>query len=278
MDVRAIDWLGGDPLLRDDWLILMEYANDAGLVNNIWTSGLPLAALPTAEKVVDATDGGAVSVHLDTLDEGIYRELHGGIAAEKIRTILAGVDAVQSLGKNPAHMFNCITLTRPVAGDDLERTIRFFFEEKGMRTCMTQLCRVGGAVRHEAWIPGMDEVQSACEARDRINYPGSSLSMSTMDVSKAYCGSVICITAGGDVTPCSVIRAGSGNIYDEPLEAIVERHRDRLLFSGMRSPHPGSGRCTGCEHGEVCWGCRAAAYYAYGDMLADDPACWRNRP
>ena len=38
MKVRAIDWLGGDPLLRSDWHELMKYALDKGLKNNIWTS------------------------------------------------------------------------------------------------------------------------------------------------------------------------------------------------------------------------------------------------
>ena len=39
LEVRAIDWLGGDPLARPDWHELMDYARGLGLTNNVWTSG-----------------------------------------------------------------------------------------------------------------------------------------------------------------------------------------------------------------------------------------------
>ena len=52
MGIRAIDWLGGDPLVRDDWYVLMSYARDLGLRNNIWTSGIPLENMGVARKAL----------------------------------------------------------------------------------------------------------------------------------------------------------------------------------------------------------------------------------
>ena len=276
MEVRAIDWLGGDPLLRKDWYELTKYALDKGLRNNIWTSGIPLENIDIAEKAVEVSQGGFISVHLDSLDEKIYAKLHKGNPKKKIATILKGVDNVQSMGKKPENMINCVTFTKLVAGDDVKNTIRYFFEKKGMRTCLTQMCEVGLAELHPEWVPTIQDIRDACETRDDSNYSKSTLSMSTMDANKFYCGGMICVTSHGDVTPCSVIRKGFGNIYESSLERIVEEHRDELLLTHLRDPKNMPGHCNICEHNSVCWGCRATAYYENGNMLAEDPKCWIN--
>jgi len=276
MQVRGIDWLGGDPLLRKDWHELMKYANSRGLKNNIWTSGMPLEDPDIAKKVVEVSKGGFISVHLDSLDEKIYGRLHTGYARSKIDAILKGVDNVQSIGKDPNNMINCITFTKLVAGDDVKKTIRYFFEKKEMRTCLTQMCMTGLAEDHPEWCPTIYEIREACGSRDKSNYSESNVSMSTMDTNKFYCGGMICVTIDGDVTPCSVIRKGFGNIHQAPLEKIVEEHRDELLLTHLRDPKNMPGHCNICEHNSVCWGCRATAYYDCGDMLAEDPKCWLN--
>jgi radical SAM protein with 4Fe4S-binding SPASM domain len=276
MGVRAVDWLGGDPLLRNDWYELMKYATGKGLRNNIWTSGIPLADVEVAKKVVEISEGGFVSVHLDSLDEGIYKKLHEGDAKEKINAILKGVDNVQSLGKKPENMIDCITFTKPVAGEDVRKTMKYFFEEKGMRTCLTQICECGLALAHPEWVPTIEEIRDACVSRDKMNYAESRTSISAMDVNKFYCGGVICITTNGDVTPCSVIRKGFGNINETPLQIIIDEHKDELLLTHLRDPQNMSGHCRDCTHNSVCWGCRATAYYTHGDLLAEDPKCWMN--
>ncbi|MCZ7357571.1 MAG: radical SAM protein [Candidatus Methanoperedens sp.] len=276
MGVKAIDWLGGDPLVREDWYELMQYAMNKGLRNNIWTSGIPLENRDVARKAVEMSEGGFISVHLDSLDEGIYGRLHTGDPEKKIKAILQGIDNIQSLGKRPENMINCITFTNLVAGEDVRRTTRFFFEEKGMRTCLTQMCMAGLALEHPEWSPSIRNIREACEFRDEVNYSNSSLSMSTMDANKFYCGGIVCVTIDGDVTPCSVIRKGFGNIHETSLENIIEQQRDNLLLTHIRNPGNMQGYCGTCENNSVCWGCRAQAYYETGDMLAPDPKCWMN--
>jgi radical SAM protein with 4Fe4S-binding SPASM domain len=273
LDVKAVDWLGGDPLERNDWYELMKYATKLGLKNNIWTSGLPLAKSDTAKKAVEVSKGGFISVHVDTIDEDLYGKLHTGNAKEKIAGILKGVDNLLTLGKNPENLFNCITFTKILAEEDIRRTIGFFFEEKGMRTCLTQMCRVGSALKYPKWIPTLKEIKEAVMIRDSINYPNSDVSISTMDTNKFYCGGAICVTIDGDVTPCSVIRKGFGNVHNEPLETIIKRNKDFLLYTQLRNTKNLPGNCGTCKNNSVCWGCRASAYYEAGDVLAGDPKC-----
>jgi len=269
--VRAIDWLGGDPLMRKDWYELAHAAQELELINNIWTSGIPLADPRVAWQVAEVTSGGFVSVHLDSLDEEIYRILHTGDPSTKIRSILTGVENLIKAGKQSRDIINCITFTRPLAGKDVERTIRYF-SGKGIRTCLTQICMAGLGKEHPEWVPSGTQIRHAIGVRDRVNYPGSDLSMSSMDVNKYYCGGTICITVEGDVTPCSVIRQGFGNVHHLPFSEIISRYRSELLFLPLRAEGSGDG-CSSCENHPVCWGCRATAFYTTGDLMADDPNC-----
>lgn len=276
MEVKAIDWLGGDPLLRSDWYELMRYAMDIELNNNIWTSGMPLENIEVAKKAVEVTGGGFISVHLDSLDEEIYGRLHTGNPKKKIYSILKGIKNVQALGKEPDNMINCITFTKLVAGDDVKHTTRYFFDNFGIRTCLTQMCKTGLAQEHEEWIPLIQDIKEACQIRDEVNYADSRLSMSTMDANKFYCGGVICVTIDGDLTPCSVIRKGYGNIYDTSFVQAVKQYKDDLLLTNLRDTVNLPGHCGICKNNSICWGCRAIAYYENGDILAEDPRCWMN--
>jgi radical SAM protein with 4Fe4S-binding SPASM domain len=276
LQVKGIDWLGGDPLLHPNWYSFMQSAQKRGLTNNIWTSGLPLANKTTAQKAVNVTKNGFISVHLDTLVETLYQQLHNGNPHHNITTILKGIDLVQKLGKNPEHMLNCITLTRPVAAD-VKKTIYYFQIEKGMRTCLTQLCPTGLAAAHPEWMPTQEDIKQAYTARDTINYPDSTLSMCSMDTNKYYCGGIICVTIDGDVTPCSVIREGVGNIHKQSLEQIIQQHRATLLFNNLRTHTSTAKDCTNCENSSICWGCRAAAYYNTGDSCGRDPKCYKSK-
>ena len=276
MNVRAIDWLGGDPLMRKDWFFLMKDTVKLGLKNNIWTSGIPLENKEIARKAVEVTKRGFIAVHLDSLDERIYKTLHKGNPRLQIQSILNGVKNVQTFGKDPEEMINCITFTKPVF-EDVENTIRYFYEEFGMRTCLTQMCLAGLATDHTEWVPSIEDIRKACDIRDKINYPKSTHSFSSMDTNKYYCGNMICVTVDGDVTPCSVIRKSVGNIHNTPLNEIVEKHRDELLWIHLRTPENLPGFCSRCENNEVCWGCRAAAFYAQGDAKGIDQKCYRNK-
>jgi radical SAM protein with 4Fe4S-binding SPASM domain len=268
---RAIDWLGGDPLMRKDWVELACAAQDLGLINNIWTSGIPLADPVIARQVAKVTEGGFVSVHLDSLDEEIYGLLHTGKPHKKIQSILKGVENLLKAGKHPEEIINCITFTRPLAGNDVQRTIRYF-SEKGIRTCLTQICMAGLGKEHPEWLPSEQQIRQAIGVRDRMNYPGSDLSMSSMDVNKFYCGGTVCITVDGDVTPCSVIRQGFGNVNHIPFEEIINVHRSELLFLPLREENRGD-RCSSCKNQPVCWGCRATAFYTTSDLMGGDPNC-----
>ncbi len=279
MGIRMIDWLGGDPLVRKDWYELSKYASKQGLINNIWTSGIPLANAEIAEKVVEVSNGGFISTHLDSLDSNLYKLMHGGIDIEgdikNIQLILHGIKNCIDLGKDPGAMVNCITYTTPLSYGDAKATIAYFQEKLGIKTCLTLFNPVIHRSANKSWEPSIDQIKDAYEYRDRVNYPDDP-SCGPMDVSKFYCGTVVCVTADGWIVPCSVIRTEEfGNINQKKFEDIIDKGKKRLLYLDFRDSSKLPGNCSVCEHNSICFGCRSSAYYDGGDILAADPKCYQ---
>jgi radical SAM protein with 4Fe4S-binding SPASM domain len=274
LEIRAIDWLGGDPLLRPDWCELMKYAQSVGLINNVWTSGLPLRSRSLGQQVLEVTQRGFVSVHVDSIHPETYARLHRSGHPQNIAAIVEGVDNLLALGKSPDKMINCITYTRLQSPEDAIDTMRWWFEEKGLRTCLTMFNPAGMGAQWRALEPGLEEVRRVYEARDRINYGQDSITISTMDTDKYYCGTMATVTFTGDVTPCSVIREGVGNVRVTPFRRIVAEHLDALVHSELHDAATMPAPCDGCPNNTHCWGCRASAYHYCGDANGLDPKCW----
>ena len=279
MGIKMIDWLGGDPLVRKDWYELCKYASDLGLINNIWTSGIPLANPETARKVVEVSHKGFISTHLDTLDSDLYKLMHGGDQCESnsnnINLILRGIKNIIQAGKDPGGIVNCITYTTPLSNGDVKAMISYFQEKFAVKSCLTLFNPVIHQTGNPSWEPSNDQIKDAYDHRDRINYPDNP-SCGPMDVSKFYCGTVVCVTAEGWLVPCSVIRTKEfGNVHDDTLDFLVEKTKQRLLMLDFRDPSRLPGNCGSCSNNSNCFGCRSSAYYYNGDIMAADPKCFQ---
>jgi len=53
IDISAIEWLGGEPLLRPGIFSFMKHAKMLGLRNNMWTGGLPFKDRDIVEKTAE---------------------------------------------------------------------------------------------------------------------------------------------------------------------------------------------------------------------------------
>ncbi|MFW9823511.1 MAG: radical SAM/SPASM domain-containing protein [Candidatus Thorarchaeota archaeon] len=282
LDIHMIDWLGGDPLVRKDWYELCKYASKLGLINNIWTSGIPLANKNVAKKAVEVTNNGFISTHLDTINPELYSLLHGGERQDgepnNINLILKGIDNILSLGKDPRAMVNCITFTSPLAEGEAKRMISYMQKKFNIKTCLTLFNPVIHRNGNASWEPNITQIEDAFTHRDNINYPDDP-SCGPMDVSKYYCGTVICITSDGWLTPCSVIRTQEfGNVKFERLDVLIEKKKRRLLLLDFREISKLPGNCSKCNNNSFCFGCRSSAYYYEGDITAADPKCYQFTP
>lgn len=78
------------------------------------------------------------------------------------------------------------------------------------------------------------------------------------------------IRPNGEVTPCPYLPEFAGNLKDQSLRALWN---DSALFRSIRDRSSLGGKCGTCELSARCGGCRARAYGAVGDRLAEDPLC-----
>ena len=282
LEVKMIDWLGGDPLVRSDWYELCNYATDLGLINNIWTSGIPLSDPEVAKKAVEVSEKGFISTHLDTVDPNLYLGLHGSdcfeVDSNNIKLIIKGIENTIAAGKDPESMVNCITFTTPLANGRANNMIDYMQNNFGIKTCLTLFNPVILSSLSDDWEPSRTQIENAFAYRDKINYPDDP-SCGVMDVSKFYCGTSLCIKADGWLTPCSVIKTIEfGNVNDDTLENLIEKKKDRLLFLDFRDLSKLPGNCGSCVNNSHCFGCRSSAYYYGGDVMAADPKCYQFTP
>jgi AdoMet-dependent heme synthase len=74
----------------------------------------------------------------------------------------------------------------------------------------------------------------------------------------------------GQVQPCGYLEINAGHIREETFKTIWE---NSPVFSALRDKSRYQGKCGPCEYFRVCGGCRARAYEATGNYLAEEPLC-----
>ncbi|MFW5908640.1 MAG: SPASM domain-containing protein, partial [Desulfosalsimonas sp.] len=74
----------------------------------------------------------------------------------------------------------------------------------------------------------------------------------------------------GIVQPCGFLDLNCGDVTESSFAKIW---RNSKIFKSLRDYDRLKGKCGLCEYKRVCGGCRARAYEATGDWLAEEPLC-----
>jgi AdoMet-dependent heme synthase len=84
-------------------------------------------------------------------------------------------------------------------------------------------------------------------------------------------GTGVCfISHEGEVFPCGYLPALAGDLR---RQSFAEIWNDSIVFEQLRDDDNLKGKCGCCEFRHVCMGCRARAFAATGDFLAEEPFC-----
>ncbi len=78
------------------------------------------------------------------------------------------------------------------------------------------------------------------------------------------------ISHTGRVQGCGYLDVEAGNILQSSFADVWNNSR---LFLELRNLDNLKGKCGRCEYKQLCGGCRARAYEASGDYLAEEPYC-----
>ena len=256
LGITAIEWLGGEPLLRSTIFSHMQYAKQLGLKNNIWTGGLPFRDDNIIKESIKYADSGLISVHVSSVDSIVYEKLHPGRDKKDLEIILSSIKKIIDLGYPAERMLNSVTFTGLQSSNDMIQTIDYFEEIFDIKTSLnvyhTYLRPEISNDKLENFIPSKKEIIKVYKRYSK-QYNTKQLPMNC--VNKQYCSATVAILCDGSVTPCATIREeDSLNIHEDgTFYDIVNKKRDYLIFKKLKDENNLPSDCKKCSLSDICW-------------------------
>jgi heme b synthase len=282
---------GGEPLMREDIFELAAYGTDKGLRMVMAPNGT-LITEAVAQKMKDSGIQ-RISVSLDGATkerhdgfrglEGAFEGALRGIEAAKSQGIEFQINTTiskynydqipeiltlaESLGAVALHIFLLVPTGRgkyivnqAITAEEYEYTLNWFYDQKQK----TSLQLKATCAPHYYRI-----------LRQRAREEGLSVTYDThgLDAVTRGClgGTSFCfISHTGIVQPCGFLDLNCGDVTQRSFSEIWWHSE---IFNQLRDFDNLQGKCGACEFKAVCGGCRARAYEATGDYLAEEPLC-----
>jgi heme b synthase len=282
---------GGEPLLRPDIFDIAAYGTNLGLRMVMAPNG----TLITEENARRMAESGIqrISISLDGADRESHDRFRGmpgafdgalrGIEQAKkagiefqinttiTRTNLEEIPRIQDLavqlGAVAHHIFLLVPtgrgkyiLDQEITAEEYERTLNWFYDQRDKTplqlkaTCAPHYYRI---------------------LRQRARQDGESVTFDShgLDAVTRGClgGISFCfISHRGIVQPCGFLDVNCGDVTQTDFADIWKRSK---TFLELRNYKNLKGKCGRCEYKNVCGGCRARAFEATGDIMAQEPLC-----
>lgn len=277
LKITAIEWLGGEPLLRKNIFPFLEKSTELGFRNNMWTGGLLLKKVSVAKKLSELCKYGLIAFHLSTLNKKLYKQLHPNRTSKDINDILTGIKNLLNLNYPTNQLLNSITFTGYQSVEDLIETMEYFDKEFGIKSCIN--------VYHTYLRPGTDNkelskfIPTEKSVAKAYKYYINFLDIKTFPmncVNKQYCSATVAALNDGTVSPCATIRTGcKENLNNNIFYEIVIKNIEYLTFQKFKDKKNLPDGCKICKLNDICWGCRSRAYAAGLGIYGKDPRCFR---
>jgi mycofactocin biosynthetic radical S-adenosylmethionine protein MftC len=271
--VFQVNFGGGEPFLRADFMDLLEYAQTRGITTCVSTNG-SLVTYETARRLA-AMPLLYLQVSLDGATAATNDAIRGAGSYER------ALDAVRLLAGQGLRGFSVNLVVTRLNFAELDAFCDLA-ESHGAKARLSRL-RPAGAAR-EVWSDyrlRKDELTALSEFLGRRPdvLTGDSFFPLAPD-SRAKLGLNICGAAGmtcaiapdGGVYPCAFLNEPvflAGNLLERPL---LDIYRRSPVFERFRALEAAA--CADCERLSLCHGgCPAVAYYVTSAIDAPDPEC-----
>lgn len=301
---------GGEPLLRPDIYEIAAYGDRKGLRMVLATNGT-LVNEKVAAKLIGSGIR-RVSVSIDGPDAESHDAFRGvpgafagamtGIAAMKraglefqINTTITRAnlprirqihDLAHDLGAAAHHIFLLVPTGRgkeladqAISALEYEETLNWFYEEELSctmqlkATCAPHYHRILHQRRNERHGAGGNALRPVSVAAAAGKQPAVGEGGHPLHAVTRGClgGSAFCfISHRGQVQPCGYLELDCGRVTERGFSEIWNESK---IFQDLRDLGRYEGKCGRCEFIRVCGGCRARAYEATGNYLAEEPLC-----
>ena len=282
---------GGEPLLREDLYDLALHGTNLGLRMVMATNGTIIT--PEIAEKLKSSGIKRVSISLDgatAREHDRFRKVPGAFEASlegieflkkaridfQINTTVTkhNVHQIQEilntaieLGAVAHHIFLLVPTGRAkdmvnqeIEALEYEKLLRWFYNMRNevplhlKATCAPHYYRI---LRQEAHAKG-----------EKVDFETYGLDAVTRG---CLGGTSFCfISYNGIVQPCGYLELNSGDLKKSSFGSIWH---DSEIFKQLRDFSAYKGKCSRCEYLKFCGGCRARAFEATGDFMAEEPLC-----
>jgi radical SAM protein with 4Fe4S-binding SPASM domain len=124
----------------------------------------------------------------------------------------------------------------------------------------------------EMTMPGSTGVEIRAKGMGQpVGHPGGHPSDMNAMTKGCLAGTGVCfISHEGEVYPCGYLPVIAGDLRKQTFAEIWDHSQ---VFEELRHAENLKGKCRCCEFRNVCMGCRARAFAATGDFMAEEPFC-----
>jgi len=281
---------GGDPLKRPDFFDILDYGQRLGLGMSVAPSGT-YALTREVLQIFKAAGVESIALSLD----GCSQEKHDRFRG--VSGCFAWTIEAARLAREEELAFQINTLVTAETEADLPETYRLVRGLQPKRWSLFFLITVGRgrtlrevspdrceAIHH--WLYDQSKnapfILATTEAPHfrrvtltRMRAEGIPLArIRETPVGRGFGirdgNGIMFISHTGEIYPSGFLPLAAGNVR---AAHIAQIYRESEVFRKIRQTSRFKGRCGLCEFREICGGSRARAYAAYGDCLAEDPAC-----
>ena len=283
---------GGEPLYRRDIFDLAAHASGRGLPVALATNGTLVT--PEVAQQVKASGVRRASVSFDGADAATHDAFRG--IPGSFDLALRGMDHLQAAGV-PVQINSTIAKHNV---HQVEQLLQLALHEGAVALHIFLLVPVGCGVqiadeqmidaeeyeRVLGWLYEQSlvvpiELKATCAPhyfrimRQKAKEKGIAVRRQShgMAATTRGClaGTGVCfVSHTGDVYPCGYLPVRAGSIREQPIGEIWEHSE---VFAKLRDLGNLGGKCGVCEYRACCMGCRARAFAATGDYLAEEPYC-----
>jgi AdoMet-dependent heme synthase len=285
---------GGDPLMRDDVFDIAAHAVGAGLRTVMSPNGTLVSPevarrmkdvgiarisvsidFPSAEehdafRGVQGAFDGAVRGIRNALDAGVQVQVNSTITKLNVQHLPALLRLSEELGAVSFHPFLLVPTGRgkeleeqELPAEEYERVLEWMYDAQQTSELFlkpTDVPHYWRVMRQRAKALGRD-----LEVHARSHGGMDTLSRGCL-AGLGFCF----ISHTGQVQPCGYFDRVAGDVRRARFSDIWYRSP---LFTELRDLSGLKGKCGACEYKAVCGGCRARAYEATGDYMAEEPYC-----
>lgn len=268
--IVCLDFSGGEPLLHNNFVDIIEYAYKNNMNISVASNGYLLD-----EKKLKLFRDNEVSLRIsyDGPNDDIYSIIRGknkyDIVKENIiKAVNSGVvtSLVTVLHKDNIKYLEQIIENAKAFGVNKLRLMPYVKIGRGKQSNLEMLT--------------IDDWKYLIENHKRISKEmGVEIAIDSplMAITEnAVCPCLVgklclVIKASGDAIPCALLNKTVGNIYEQTIEEIWQNE----FFDEINDTTKLKEECKDCKYKEECsGGCRGLSYTLKGDYLCKDPYCW----